>query len=758
MRARKRMSLAFALAVIPVVLVAVACKSPAQKKAEAVESAQKYMAAGEYGKAIIEYKNAIKIDPRSAELQYKLGQVYVANGQLHEGFLTYDEAIELDPDYVPVRIAQGRLYLAAKQFDEALKDAEAVLPKNPDNTDVQILLADAYAGKKNFTEATKVVQGILKQHPDSIVAHLELGMLDSWQGKADAALQEFERAVSIDPNSLEAREALAAFYFASQKQFGKAEEQLRAAVAAHPDSVDALQALAIFYLTQKRFSEAEPLFKNLVKLRKNSPDSRFALASFYLQAGNAGEARKLDEDIARTEPSYLPARLQLAEMALAEEKYDNADRLVAAILKDRPKEPRALVLQARISLARKNPQKAVQELENAQRLDPNLPALHYWEGMAYRQQGNLDLAQHGFEQALSLNEHYVDAHVALAQLALDRGQPDKALGYAQQASEEDPRRAVAHFLAGSACFSLKDMPKAEAEFQAYIELEPGSPVGPARLGYVHLAQRRYNDAEKDFEKSLALDPKGMDALNGLVTLDRVQGQNEKAIARIRQQIAQRETADLYNFLGKTYADLGQFGPAEQSLKRALELDPQNFNTYGLLGTLYYRQKDTERAITELEQATKVSPKSVGPWTGLGVLHSKASQPELAQKDYETALAIDPNAAIAANNLAWLYCEQGGDLDKALELAHRARHALPNVPRVSDTLAWVYYKRQLYDSAIPLLQEAVRQQPKDAQIRFHLAASLLGVGKEAEARQELDAALKLDASLREDEEYKSIFGE
>jgi len=211
-------------------------------------------------------------------------------------------------------------------------------------------------------------------------------------------------------------------------------------------------------------------------------------------------------------------------------------------------------------------------------------------------------------------------------------------------------------------------------------------------------------------------------------------------------------------LGETYAELGQLGPAEQSLKRALQLDPQNFSTYELLGNLYFREKATDKAIAEFQEAVRVNPKSVGTWTALGMLHYHLSQFKPAEKDYESALAIDPSAGVAANNLPWLYCEHGGDMDKALELARRAKQALPNVPQVSATLAWIYYKRRLYNSAVPLLQEAVREQPKDAQFRFELAASLLGAGKEAQARQELDVALQLDPSLRNDQDYKDIFGQ
>jgi tetratricopeptide (TPR) repeat protein len=754
MHVRKRASLGLLLLIVPLALVVAGCRT--KKKSELVQSAAKYMAAGEYGKAIIEYRNALKIDPQSAELQYKLGDAYSRNGQWEEGFLSFRRAVALSPDYAPAQLALGRFYLAAKRYDDATQAAHAVLAKDPGNAEANILMADLYATSKGIPEGIAALQKVVEHHPDSTTAYLQLGVLYAAEGKRDVALQQFQKAVAIDPNSLSARKALGTYYL-SEKQFDKAEEQYRAAVTADPDSVEALRALAAFYIAQHRLSEAEPLYRNLVKLGKNSAQSQFTLANLYLVTGYPDQAGKLYGEIGRDHPNFLAARLQLAELDLSERKYDAAERVVSAILKERPKEPQALGLQARISLARNNPQKAVQDLENAQRLDPNVPTLHYWKGIAYRRLGNLDLAQHSFEQALSLNGHYVEPQLALAELALDRGKSDAALRYAQVVLREYPNQAEAHLVAGSAYANLKDLPKAETELRAFIQLQPGSPIGPARMGYVHLMQRRYDDAEKEFEKSLALDPKQIDALNGLVALYRQRGQNDKAIARIRQQMAQGETADLDNLLGKTYAELGQFEPAERILKRALELDPHSFDSYTLLGGIYAQEKATDKAVAELQEAVRVNPKSVPTWILLGLLHTSQSQFKLAEKDYEAALAIDPNAGVAANNLAWLYCQQGEDMDKAVELARRAKEVLPNGPAVSDTLAWIYCKRQLYGSAIPLLQEAVLQQPNDAQLRFHLAAALQGAGKKAQAREELDAALKLDAGLRNDQDYKHIFG-
>jgi Flp pilus assembly protein TadD len=238
----------------------------------------------------------------------------------------------------------------------------------------------------------------------------------------------------------------------------------------------------------------------------------------------------------------------------------------------------------------------------------------------------------------------------------------------------------------------------------------------------------------------------------------VKGQNDKALARIRQQISVAETADLDNLLGKTYMDLNQNEAAEKSLKRALELDAQNYNTYALLSTFYTREKSLDKAITELEAATRISPRQAGAWTVLGMLHKEQGDFEKAKQAYRKALEIDPAAAIAANNLAWLYCEQGGDLDAALDLARRARQALPKSSTVSDTLGWIYCKRQLYDSAVPLLQEAVRNEPQNGDYRFHLAASLLGAGRKQQAQEELNTALKLNDGLRKRPEVQKVLGQ
>jgi tetratricopeptide (TPR) repeat protein len=74
------------------------------------------------------------------------------------------------------------------------------------------------------------------------------------------------------------------------------------------------------------------------------------------------------------------------------------------------------------------------------------------------------------------------------------------------------------------------------------------------------------------------------------------------------------------------------------------------------------------------------------------------------------------------------------------------------------LAWVYYKRNLHDSAFPLLQEAVKAQPENATYRLHLAAVLAGQGKKQQAKIEMDRALKLNSALKNDADAKRVMSE
>jgi tetratricopeptide (TPR) repeat protein len=130
---------------------------------------------------------------------------------------------------------------------------------------------------------------------------------------------------------------------------------------------------------------------------------------------------------------------------------------------------------------------------------------------------------------------------------------------------------------------------------------------------------------------------------------------------------------------------------------------------------------------------------------LGNLFEAKGDLEKAGRYYQAALAIDSGSGVAANDLARVYALQNTNLDVALGLAQKAKEILPEDDSVTDTLAWIYYKKGLYSAAILLLQECVAKAPAHTAYHYHLGMAFLADGEKAKGREELEAALKAGLS-------------
>lgn len=127
---------------------------------------------------------------------------------------------------------------------------------------------------------------------------------------------------------------------------------------------------------------------------------------------------------------------------------------------------------------------------------------------------------------------------------------------------------------------------------------------------------------------------------------------------------------------------------------------------------------------------------------VGMLYQMQGHTADAQKAFERVIQIDPRAAVAANNLAWIYGENGGNLDEALQLAQTAKAVLPEQPEVDDTLGWIYYKKDLLPLAVAALKLSVDHDPRNHLAQFHLGMAYAKSGDKIRAKQALEAALQL----------------
>lgn len=183
-------------------------------------------------------------------------------------------------------------------------------------------------------------------------------------------------------------------------------------------------------------------------------------------------------------------------------------------------------------------------------------------------------------------------------------------------------------------------------------------------------------------------------------------------------------------------------PAEAALLKTLELAPDFRPANTLLAQVYVGSHKQKEALDKLQQMVARNTNDITSWLQIALLQSANSNHAASKAAYERVLAINPNVVPALNNLAWLCVEHLGKLDRAYELARKARDLQPTDPAYGDTLGWVLYRRGEYAQALPLLTESAGKLTEEPEVLFHLGMTHYMLGEEAPAKVALQKALLL----------------
>jgi Tfp pilus assembly protein PilF len=272
---------------------------------------------------------------------------------------------------------------------------------------------------------------------------------------------------------------------------------------------------------------------------------------------------------------------------------------------------------------------------------------------------------------------------------------------------------------------------------------PNAPQVHDMVGTLALATNDTASARMAWDRALAIDPENVDALGGIAALDTAAKKPAQARAFIEARLAkQPDRPGLLLLAAKVRMATGDTAGTEAALKKLLEVDPQNLQAYGFLGQIYVKQKRIADAKREYAAVIRQRPRSVPAHTMLGLLAEAENDIPRAIEWYQKAVQLDWRAAVASNNLAWIYATRDTNLDIALQLAESASGATPTQAEFFDTLGWIYYKKQVSTMAIRTLKRAVDLDASNPVHQYHLGMAYALEGQDKLARRTLQTALKL----------------
>ena len=739
-----RTSLTYLL-VVAAACVAACSRDPETAKREYLASGDRYFAEKKYSEAIVEYRNALQRDAKFGDARMKLTDAYLATGDIRNALGESVRAADVLPNNVDAQLRAGSLLLLAKQFREARERALAALAQDPKNPRALILLGNALAGLKDVDGAIEQVREAIDQDPQLTFSYTNLADLYAAKGDKDAAERAFKSAVASTPKSIDAHLGLANFLWA-QRRLDEAERELKVAAEIEPKSVLVNRTLATFYVGQRRAAEAQPYLERYAEGMK-TVEARLILADFYVSNKNIQAATKVLNDIAKDARGLSSATARLAMLDFREGRKTEAYQRLQALLAKQPNDETALQAKARFLLLEGRNQEVLTDTDSLDATNAESPTNQYLRAYALEKTGSTQEATAIYLNLSKTDPSWVPVQARLASVYLQQNAAREALGYAEHVVKARPRDTAAHFVYAQALLRSGNVNRAEEELVALNKAIPSSPEVHTWLGMLYEAKKDPVRARQAYQRALDLQPGTIPALAGLVSVDLAEKKNAAAISRIESQLA-RSPADvnLMALYGMTLVSVGDIAKAEGVYQKVIDASPNNIDAYSRLAGIYLAQNRLDDARARYEEVVKRNPKSVATETMLGTIMAIQKNSAESRKHFERALEIDPHTPVAANNLAWDYANNGGNLDVALQLAQTAKAALPDNASVSDTLGWVYYKKGLASLAVTALQQAAAQDPSSANIRYHLGLALAQQGKKPEARKALEEALRLNPAF------------
>jgi putative PEP-CTERM system TPR-repeat lipoprotein len=722
------------------------CSSdPETRKREFFENGSRLLDEGKPRDAVIEFRNAVQIDPKFGTARAKLAEAYVRTGDMGSALGEYVRAADLLPDDLTFQLTAGAFLLQAGRMNDALARADVVLAKQPDHVEAHILRGNALAGLNDIEKALAETEEAIRLDPERGASYTQLGMIQLVQGRQEQAETAFVKAVSLAPDWVEGYLALGNYYWAARR-FDKAETAFRKAIELNPTHIVANRMMAVFFISTDRVREAEAYLRRLAESSK-TPAAVMGLADYYLATGRPEDAIARLTPLAEGVRPVPSAILRIARAYATKGDRKKAQEIVDDLIAKNPKDAEAGLLRAQLLIDSNRQDEALTAARAAAEAEPTSIRAQLFLGRMYASRGDLQGAEKAFREVLKQNPRAVSAQLELSAVQLSSNDAQGSLRSAETAVAMTPDSAEARLALVRSLLATNSLSRADNELRQLLEKKPDFAPARAQHGILLAARKQTAAARSEFERALALDPKSPEALAGIVGLDLVGRNPAAAIARLERRLGEpNPSADVLLLAARAYAASQTFDRTEQVLRQAIEKQPTLLPAYAMLGQLYVKQNRLEDALREYDALATKQSNPVGALTMAGILLQTLGNEAEARKRFERALTFDPRAAVSANNLAWIYVERNENLPQAVRLAEAAAEALPKVPEVQDTLGWAYYKSDLPVRAVAPLLRCVELQPSNAVCHQHLGMAYVKSGEANKGRESLERALKLKPDL------------
>lgn len=418
-------------------------------------------ALGRQPEAAEAFGKAAKLNPKSREAHYNLGNCLQDLGRLPAAVERYDAALRLDPAMLMAwnnrglalrRLGRGAEAVAS--FGEAIGRAAGFAP-------AYVNRGDALAALGRGGEAIADYDRAIALKPNFAEAHCGRANALMEQGETAAALAGYDRALALAPGFFQAQMGRGIALAALGRPV-EAEEWMRRATALEPGSAEAQYNLGKLLRGQGRLAEAVAAFDRAIASNPNHAESHSSRGAALNELGRMDEAlESLDRALALN-PDFAEA-------------HSNRGNVLAGLMRF---------------------EEALASHGRAVSLKPQGAEFHLNRGSALKELNRLEEAMESFDRAIALRPDYAEAYSNRGNVLRELGRLDDSHASFDRAIALNPGADAMRYNKSISALEAQDLPLGFALYRTrwntpdFVGLMPrtaipawdgGAPGGPLLL-------------------------------------------------------------------------------------------------------------------------------------------------------------------------------------------------------------------------------------------------------------------------------------
>jgi len=633
----------------------------------------------------------LKATPNNFMANYLRGLELAKEQQYAAADRIFDRISPAFPRFWPGYYLQGATKLALGQSAQAESILSKYLAHVPDDLRASRLIASAALQQHAPPRAIDYLKPLVNRPTVDAETLTLLGNAYMADGKPELALQQFEKAATLDPGN----QAIKARVAISEINSGRGQQglaELEQVFANESGETIAGPTLVLTELRAGRVEKAAEVAASLIKLDANNPlyQTLFGVVQ-VAQRDYVGAETAFRAALAR-DPEFAAATRDLAKLYLATGRTDDAKKVYGDLLSKKPDDGAALLGLADIALTEKKWSEAVDHINRARTAKPNDPA----------------------------------AGIKLVNVYELRNDWNNARTVAGDLVAQFPQDVNVQIAQAIAFLGSGDTKSAISSYKRAYEIAPNSIPILSRYVALLTSAKEFREARTVLQEAVAREPRNASLKGDLIRAEAEVDGLDAALAKAHELAKDDPDNNIYDLVSaELYEKAGRPRDAVALLEAAIAARPSDDGLTTVLSRLYISTGDLTKAEAVLTRRLAAEPKSLTVRAALARLYLTIGRTDDAKKSYDELLSQRPTDVAALLGLAEIAVAQK-KWSEATDYITRARAAAPTDPAPGLLLVNMYGLQQDWKHATSAATELVTQFPEnvavlDAQGRVQIAA-------------------------------------